>query len=107
MITLNVPIDEYIDKSFLIKEENLIVLPKRKEEHYVNDKCINLSMSLNETNESKDDILCALSDGFVNGYIESHKDIAKELLKLNYSYDDIKIITGLSINSIYKIENEL
>ena len=42
-----------------------------------------------------------------NKIIESQKDIVKELLKLDYSYDEIIEITQLSIDSIYEIENEL
>ena len=103
MFTINIPIDDYIDKTFKINEEKNIILPKK-----INDdkKSINLTISFEENNE-KNEILNALSDGFVNGYIESHKDITKSLLKLNYSYDDIKDITELSFESIQKIENEL
>ena len=107
MFNISIPIDDYIDKTFFIKKEELIILPKRKDEK---KKMLNLSMDLDDNKVLKsidDDILTAISDGFVNGYIESHKDITKELLILNYSYDDIIDITGLTLDSIKKIENEL
>lgn len=105
MFNICVPIDDYIDKTFFIKKEELIILPRKKEE---NTKTINLTMNLNDDPSFKNidgDILSALTDGFVNGYIESHKDIIKELLKLNYSYNDICNITKLSQESIEKIES--
>ena len=90
MFSINIPIDDYIDKTFKIQEEELVILPRKKEYNNIDKNIMN-----------------ALSDGFVNGYIECCKDLTKTLLRLNYSYDDIIEITNLSIESIYKIENEL
>ena len=108
MLTVNVPIDDYIDKTFKIQEEDMIVLPKRVNDH---KKEINISLNLEDSNNSlKDidgDLLSALSDGFINGFIEGYKDITKKLLELEYSYDDIQEITNLSLESINIIENEL
>ena len=106
MFNMSIPIDDYINKTFLIKEEDMIILPKKKNEER---KCINISMSLKDNNNSLKniDIICALSDGYINGYIECCKDITKNLLLLNYSYDDILNITGLSLDSINNIKNEL
>ena len=103
MFNINIPIDDYIDKTFKIREEEMICLPKRIND---NRKTINISIPSKEINIDNT-IIDALTDGFINGYIESHKDIAKDLLKLDYSYEDINYITGLSFESIYKIENEL
>jgi len=107
MFNICIPLDDYIDKTFFIKKEEMIILPRKRDE---NKKTVNLSFSLddaNTLNNINDDILNALTDGFVNGYIESHKDITKKLLKSNYSYDDIINITGLLSESINKIKNEL
>lgn len=103
MFNINIPIDDYIDKTFKIQEEDVIVLPKRKKDN----KSIYLSISLDDSKDIDDNILYALSDGFINGYIECCKDLTKTLLRLNYSYEDIHEITNLKLESIYKIENEL
>ena len=107
MYNISIPIDDYIDKTFKIHEEEMICLPKKNDD---NRKFINISMSIddhNNINNIDDEIMNALTDGFINGYIESHKDLIKELLKLDYCYDDIIDITGLSVESVIKIENEL
>ena len=107
MFNISVPIDDYIDKTFFIKKEKMIILPRKKDDER---KTINLNFSLEDSNilnNLNKDILNALTDGFINGYIESHKDITKELLKLDYDYLDIGEITGLNQNSILKIKDEL
>ena len=104
MLSINVNIDDYIDKTFFIKKEDMVLLPKKKGDV---KSAVTLSIDSDVFNSIDNDIFCALSDGFVNGYIESHKDITKNLLKNDYSYDDIKDITNLSLESIYSIENEL
>ena len=108
MLSLSIIIDNYIDKTFKIQEEDMLVLPKRIDEE---GKELNLSLNLKDDKKSlKDidgDILSALTDGFINGFIEGHKEITKKLLELEYSYEDIEMITGLKINSIKKIENEM
>ena len=48
MFTINVPIDDYIDKTFKINEENMMVLPRKVNE---NKKEINLSFNLNDTED--------------------------------------------------------
>ena len=101
MFNINIPIDDYIDKTFKIQED-MIILPRKKDGR----RTLNISMSLDEK-DIDNNIINALSDGFINGYIESCKDLTKTLLMLNYSYDEIINITNLSIESIYKIEDEL
>lgn len=107
MLSINVPIDDYIEKTFKINEEDMVILPRRKNKEIKN---VSLDISLSDPNGIKNidnEIISALSDGYINGYIESHKDITKTLLRLNYSYNEIKNITGLSQDSISKIEHEI
>lgn len=104
MADITIPIDNYINKTFKIKEESMIILPKKNNEVR---KELNITFDLENSKDINSEVLNALSDGFVNGFIEGYKDIATNLLKYNYSYEEIKKITKLSYDSIKIIEDEI
>ena len=87
MLSINVPIDDYIEKTFKINEDDMVILPRRKKEEIKN---VSLDISLSDPKGIKNidnEIISALSDGYINGYIDKHfkenmtKEEAKEFLK--------------------------
>ena len=109
MLHIKIPIDDYVDSIFKSRKEDMIILPRKANEKSNNSLEIELDLEDEEDKLSNIDgeLISALTDGFVNGFIVGLKYVSKNLIKEDFTDDFIIKLTNFSSKSLKIIKEEL
>lgn len=95
------------DDPFIVAVDRAVDKAKASKDWRLEYMILALQMELDRKQAKEEARAEALAEGLAKGHAETQREIVQNMLKKNYSYDEVAEITGMSTDNIKEIASQL